>query len=236
MKMAEATILVVDDEPALLEIFSLWLKRQGATVLAASNGAEALKVLTTQKVDALVSDMRMPVMDGVALVRGIHELCLSVPSIIFVSGFSDATPRLLYSLGVEAMLPKPLSRQLLLDAVETSLRKRSNSWLLPPETLPENSLHLAFPSLPQAIVAEQFSLGRGGCCVRSPQPLPEGPIIFHLSFEEEALSLDGQGIVRWSDPLTHSSGIEFVYLEPASRAWVLERIQAPDILSFIPFC
>src|ERR1035438_4781454 len=73
MRLEEATILVVDDEPDLREVFSAWLQQAGCLVFTAANGAEALEVLDAQKIDALVSDIRMPVMDGIALVQAIYE-------------------------------------------------------------------------------------------------------------------------------------------------------------------
>jgi len=76
MQNSEVTILVVDDEPELLEIFAIWMRREGYHVLTAANGAEALKILTSTNVDALISDIRMPVMDGLTLVRRIYDLKL----------------------------------------------------------------------------------------------------------------------------------------------------------------
>ena len=111
MQNSEVTILVVDDEPELLEIFAIWMRREGYHVLTAANGAEALKILTSTNVDALISDIRMPVMDGLTLVRRIYDLKLKLPSIIFVSGFGDVNPRVAHALGVEAMLPKPLGAE-----------------------------------------------------------------------------------------------------------------------------
>src|ERR1700735_825013 len=103
MKTERPTVLVVDDEPELREIFALWLNREGYTILTAANGSEALQMLTTQTVDALISDIRMPIMDGIALVRRVFEMKLMLPSIIFVSGFGDVSVREMYALGVEAV-------------------------------------------------------------------------------------------------------------------------------------
>jgi CheY-like chemotaxis protein len=64
MRIEEARILVVDDELELLEIFAAWLGRSGCEVFTAPNGAEALKTLQTEKIDVLISDIRMPIMDA----------------------------------------------------------------------------------------------------------------------------------------------------------------------------
>jgi CheY-like chemotaxis protein len=236
MTIAEATVLVVDDEPELLEIFSIWIKRYGASVLKASNGAEALKILSTRSVNAIVSDIRMPIMDGVTLIRSLHDLHLEIPTVIFVSGFGDVDPRVLYSLGVEAMLPKPLARARLLRTLESSLRGREERWLDPLPDPADESISADFPSLEEAVAAHNFLLGRGGCCVHCVKVIPDCTVDLHLSFTSEALALEGQGIVRWYDTASQHAGVEFAYLAPSSRGWVLDRINSPAIQCFIPSC
>jgi CheY-like chemotaxis protein len=121
VKLSDATVLVVDDEPELLEIFSQWLERSGCKVFAASNGAEALKLLEVEKVDALISDIQMPLVDGITLVRRIEEAGLSIPSKVLLSGFARVNMHEIHALGVQTMLEKPLRRQDLLSALERSL-------------------------------------------------------------------------------------------------------------------
>ena len=118
MNLSDAVFLVVDDEPQLREIFSAWLARDGRRVFTAANGAEALKIMETDRIDVLVSDIRMPVMDGVELVRNIHTLGLRIPIILFVSSATDIDEQEMRALGVVEMLQKPLLRRDLLDAVE----------------------------------------------------------------------------------------------------------------------
>ena len=125
MRLDEATVLVVDDEADLREIFSAWLQHEGCLVFTAANGIEALEVLEAQKIDILVSDIRMPVMDGLALVRAVHERKFAIP-IILVSGYVDAGLRWMHGLGVEALMEKPLMRKELLLALEHSLTKCSH--------------------------------------------------------------------------------------------------------------
>ena len=74
MQLKGAAILVVDDEPALQKIFADWVQREGATVYAASNGAEALEVAQAHHIDLVLSDVRMPVMDGVTLAKRLKDV------------------------------------------------------------------------------------------------------------------------------------------------------------------
>jgi two-component system, chemotaxis family, chemotaxis protein CheY len=66
-------VLVVDDDPALLMLVTDVLRDEGFTVLTASNGGEALELVTEQPVDLILLDMRMPVMDGWEFNRAYRE-------------------------------------------------------------------------------------------------------------------------------------------------------------------
>lgn len=74
-----AKILIAEDEAHIAHVLSVWLKRHGMETLEAGNGEAALKLLDAHPVDLLISDMNMPVMDGLTLVREVrakygHEL------------------------------------------------------------------------------------------------------------------------------------------------------------------
>jgi len=71
--MAASKILVAEDEPHILRVMSMWLTRQGYEVLEARNGAEALALLRQHAVEILISDMNMPGMDGLALIRAVRK-------------------------------------------------------------------------------------------------------------------------------------------------------------------
>lgn len=67
----QATILVADDEPSMREMLSIVLRREGHRVLMADGGRAAVELLRQEPVDILVSDVRMPDMNGVdTLTRG----------------------------------------------------------------------------------------------------------------------------------------------------------------------
>ena len=237
MKLAEATVLVVDDELELLEIFAVWLGRSGCRVLTAPNGARALEILAAERVDALISDIQMPILDGVSLVRRIFDLRLSIPSIIFVSGFGEVEPREMHALGVEAMLEKPLSRQLLLRALEESLLEREDLWLTPPAVPADQALSLAFDSLEDAQRTLDFELGRGGCCFACTQALAEErTLALTVTFARENLMLEAHCDVRWYKQACVHAGVAFRYLNPECRDWILALMERTAPRSFIPRC
>jgi two-component system response regulator WspF len=84
MELKQASILLVDDEPFLREIMGEWLARVAGQVFCAEDGAEALKILAANKIDLILSDVRMPVMDGVETTR---RIMASTPcAILIVTG------------------------------------------------------------------------------------------------------------------------------------------------------
>ena len=68
-----ARILIVDDDAHIVHVMSLWLDRHGHEVVVACNGANALEMFDRNEVDLVISDMNMPVLDGLALVKAIRE-------------------------------------------------------------------------------------------------------------------------------------------------------------------
>ena len=124
MKITEASILVVDDEPDLVEIFTAWLEDAHCKkVMGAENGKAALAKFESMCVDLLVTDINMPVMDGITLIRAIAKADLSMPIIIFVSGqtYNETELR---QLGVRTFLPNPVRRTKFLAAIEDALAIR----------------------------------------------------------------------------------------------------------------
>jgi len=84
----DETLLLVDDEPALVDLAKDILSKQGYRVLTASDGMQALNVLKQEVVDLLITDVIMPNMDGGELVKQVRQLYPHI-KIQVVSGFSD---------------------------------------------------------------------------------------------------------------------------------------------------
>lgn len=121
MNLAEATVLVVDDEPQLRTIFGVWFEREGCRVLLAQNGAQALELIEQHHVHLVISDIRMPVMDGIEMARRIKARSGDAPAILFVTGFGDIDDRDLGGIGVSKRLNKPILRQVLVEAARECL-------------------------------------------------------------------------------------------------------------------
>jgi CheY-like chemotaxis protein len=235
MKLSEATILLVDDEPLLREIYSGWLTIFGCkNVYTAEDGESALVLLKAIDIDLLITDIRMPGMDGITLVRSLSGLHKPIPSILFVSGFGDIDVREMYDLGVEAFLTKPLPQDLLIKSVELALADRAGLWLEQMEKAPAQSLDIDLHKIHGQSGDNTFELGRGGFSVHQSEPLMRGKLAFRCSFSEEEQVLSGQGYVRWVSRSDDAAGIEFEYLDPRCRSWILAEIAATHPQSFIP--
>lgn len=234
MQLKDATVLIVDDEPVLCEIKSAWLTRLVGRVLVASNGAEALELMAVNHVDLVITDIRMPGMDGVTLLKKITASGKPQPRVIFVTGFSDFEARDAYDLGADAILEKPMGRDDLLQFVKRSLTTRHELWRTPMDVMPASVLHSSFAGLATAQQEQKIAFGRGGFCIAVSHHLQEGPIGVLLEFREERNVLQGQGIVRWVSPAEGLAGIELLYVAPASCEWVVELAERNEIATYIP--
>lgn len=235
MQLKDAVILVVDDEVGLLRIFARWFEREGCRVLSAENGRDALELIMANHVDLVVSDIRMPVLDGIELARRIKARSKYLPKIVFISGFHDLGDRESFDLGVEASLAKPVDREVLVAAARRCLMDRAELWSAPPASSPETTIDAVFPSLAAAHQQGLIAFGRGGVCVRSSLAVRvAAPIGLHIEFAADRHALTGQGIVRWLDQHDAQIGIEITYVDDAQRAWVVQLAEHNELACFIP--
>jgi CheY-like chemotaxis protein len=120
MKLKEAAVLFVEDEPFLRDSMGAWLARKAGRAICAKHGAEALEILAANKIDLLLTDLRMPVMDGIALVERLQKTG-DRPRVILVTGFNDPAIQDAHKLGVDAVVEKPIDRGELLRAMQRCL-------------------------------------------------------------------------------------------------------------------
>jgi hypothetical protein len=116
-------ILVVDDEPQIRDITAAMLSRHGYRVLTASDGSEAVALLSTRcaEVKLVITDLVMPNLDGVALAGIVQRLNPSI-KILAISGLSSAGRNGKFESYGGAILFKPFKVQALLEAVSNLLR------------------------------------------------------------------------------------------------------------------
>ena len=120
-------ILVVDDEPNICDASRRALNKQGYEIIVAANGTEAMGLFTQHrdKIKLILTDIMMPHMDGIEMIRQIRKLDPHI-KVIAASGMvsaSDSHQRLeeLAALDVKIFLDKPFSIDQLLEAIRVSL-------------------------------------------------------------------------------------------------------------------
>jgi CheY-like chemotaxis protein len=231
-------ILIADDEPDMREIFSAWFRNLGCIVTEAADGKEALDAIARERFDVIVTDVRMPRVDGVQLVRQLHLCGHYTPVVIFVSGYVDLPLPDALDLGVEAVMSKPCEKKDLIDAVRRSLLRKDLIFEPPADVTPpaaENCIHEDFS---RSATASDVAVGRGGMSLNLRlRSIPDSTIGFSLSFTQGPLThLTGWGSLRWSENASEGSriGIEFLYLDEQSLAQLARWFQDFPPVSFIP--
>jgi two-component system chemotaxis response regulator CheY len=116
--------LVVDDSPAMRKQLCFALQRLGLRTAQAADGAQAWRQLQTATYDIIMTDINMPVMDGlklIGLVRsgGVHQ---RTPVVVITTEAAEADRRRAESLGANGYLVKPVQSQQILEVVRRLLR------------------------------------------------------------------------------------------------------------------
>jgi two-component system response regulator HydG len=106
-------ILVVDDNPEMAETLADILELKGYTVHAAASGAEALEILQDQPVDILLTDVKMPGMNGLELYRETRKLYPRLITIFMTAYSADELIQQGMAEGVKTILDKPLDMNFL---------------------------------------------------------------------------------------------------------------------------
>lgn len=117
----EKTVLIVDDSATMRQLISMTLKNAGYKVLEANDGADALTKLTGPKINLMISDVNMPVMDGITLIKKVKELpsYRFMPIIMLTTEAGDAKKAEGKAAGAKAWIVKPFQPDVLLSAVKT---------------------------------------------------------------------------------------------------------------------
>ena len=117
------TILVVEDDAELCELFRVALEADGFSVCAAGNGQEALEVLGARRVDLVVCDVMMPVMDGFELTRSLRRAGFDLPILMITAKGELADKREGFRAGVDDYVVKPVDIDEMVWRVEALLRR-----------------------------------------------------------------------------------------------------------------
>jgi len=120
----DRTILVVDDDPSVLEVRQLLLEALGHRVVVADSGEKGVDLFVANSVDVVILDYLMPGMDGEETARAIREHHVSVP-ILLSTGCLEVPDRV--QALVTAVIPKGAGPSVLIQALDQHLRRPSSN-------------------------------------------------------------------------------------------------------------
>ncbi|MXV37322.1 response regulator [Flavobacteriaceae bacterium Ap0902] len=125
--MSKFKILLVDDEPDILEFLSYNLNKEGYEVETAENGVEGLKKAKALKPDLILLDIMMPEMDGIETCKEIREVdSLSNALIVFLSARTEEFTQLAgYEVGANDYITKPVKPKVLMSKIKALLKLKS---------------------------------------------------------------------------------------------------------------
>jgi two-component system alkaline phosphatase synthesis response regulator PhoP len=125
MKKKDIKILLVDDEPDILEIVGYNLSAEGYQVITADNGADAVKIAKKKKPQLIILDVMMPEMDGIeacAQIRKLPELEETIITFLTARG-EDYSQMAGFDAGADDYITKPIKPKMLVSKVKALLRR-----------------------------------------------------------------------------------------------------------------
>jgi CheY-like chemotaxis protein len=117
------TILIVEDDVVIRKSISQTLRQEGYEVDEASDGAQAVELLSERRFDLVISDFVMPRMDGLKVVEQVHSLSPQTP-VIFLTGYLSRKSAESLLHGMAEFVQKPVTEELLLAKVQRLLRPK----------------------------------------------------------------------------------------------------------------
>lgn len=233
------TLLVVDDEVDLRDIMASELEFMGANVFQAGNITAAKDILKGNKVDLIVSDIRMPGGTGVDLLDYVKSLNPSTPPVVLITGFADITIEDAFNRGAEVLLSKPFKLDDLIQVVERYTRPLDERFSESEVTADKELVAEFDDTLKNSISKKQFLIGRGGVALvlNTPRKKIEIGEALKFIFKFKDKEIKGIGICRWMKVLESQKvtiGIEFSNLPPEVLSFFKDYWQKHVRSTYIP--
>jgi DNA-binding response OmpR family regulator len=128
--MVQETILVVDDEPAIVQVVRDRLTREGFAVCAASSGKTALSAVSADEPDLMILDLMLPDEDGFEVLRRLRQSGHDLPVIVLTARDDDVDVIVGLELGADDYVVKPFNPRALAARVRAVLRRRAEALAL----------------------------------------------------------------------------------------------------------
>ena len=238
-KASEVSILIVDDEKDFREVLLERFRLFGFSVKSAANGTAAWDILLSEKIDIVITDVRMPNGSGIDLLKKIRKVNFSTPKVFVITGFTDHSPQEILQLGADGFFPKPFSATDLRNTIQTALVSDSDRYSQPCTEPAEQSYEYRWHHLEFPISKNIFRMGRKGfSLVVEKKPSEDKAVVeFDLS-TEDGFELKGKGRYVWSHQDKQGQqhiGVEIIHLEPKSIKEFTTWIRGNKPTAFIPY-
>ncbi len=191
---------------------------------------EALVLLKERPPHLVVTDIRMPCINGIELLRAIKQINPATPVVMFITSYHDLSVEAAHDLGAVGILPKPFTKEEFLAKVDACASPNFSG------QLPSS---VETPAQFSGSIAER-ALGRGGFLAEMEAEVSVGSKVdfsIQIEFDVHPLQLDGNGEVRWVKKRADGSrlvGIEFLNLTPESRIIFLAWLEVRRPVPYIP--
>ncbi len=156
--MDKQQILVVDDEPNIVQLARLYLERDGYSVTSVGNGQKALEAARSQHPDLIVLDVMLPQVDGFEVCRRLRAEDNPVPIIMVTARDDDIDKILGLELGADDYLTKPFNPRELVARVKAVLRRGNSTQQMAQAPLQISDLEINFAGREVRINAEPIEL------------------------------------------------------------------------------
>lgn len=201
-KKSDITLLLVDDESALLNILSSRFHSYGAQVFTALNGKEALEILSKQSIDIVITDLQMPVMNGIELLIETRKSNSLTPYIFFSTAYAENNELEDYfSKGVNYVFNKPLDTKVVFDLAKKMMSGRELAWSKQTTQWPHYKIQKQFSNINESIKNHEFHLGNYGFFLSLQDDLlPLYSLVhFKIEFKEGNIkNIEGTGSIQWT--------------------------------------
>lgn len=235
--MMSPRVLLLDDETDLTQMLQNFFRSRGVEAVTYNDPVEALDAIRKLKIDVVISDIRMPRMNGIKFLQEMRKFHFYEPGMIFISAFPEehGVDELL-NMGAFAFLDKPVNLEKLYRLVWEYVFGTKGSSVQSPISISLNDIRLS---------AEE--LGFGGFFLSESQltknpgvALDSGEMVkvqFQLPDSSNPMSALCEVVWRRNAKGERSGyGLRFVDLEKQAMAQVLDLVRTHSILSFIPSC
>jgi DNA-binding response OmpR family regulator len=153
------TVLVVDDEPTIVEVVSRYMERAGYETYGAGDGPEALRLASLHRPDLVVLDVMLPGLDGIEVMRQVQEGEGERTAVILLTARGEESDRLVgLRRGADDYVVKPFSPAELVARVDAVLRRVSPPAAAEPEPIEHGPLRIDLASRTVTLSGEELSL------------------------------------------------------------------------------